>query len=128
MDTIILTYVFECILFPLISAGVAYLIYFLSAKIKELKSKTENETAQKYLDMLNDTITSCVIATSQTYVESLKKQGKFDKTAQEEAFKCTYENVIKLLTDEGKIYIENLVGDVQTYIYNQIEAEVNLTK
>lgn len=124
----ILTYIFECILFPLISAGVAYLIYFLNAKTKELKSKTDNEIAQKYLDMLNDTITSCVIATSQTYVESLKAQGKFDKAAQEEAFKRSYENVMKLLTDEGKEYIENLVGDIQTYIYNQIEAEVNLTK
>lgn len=124
----ILTYIFECILFPLISAGVAYLIYFLNAKTKELKSKTENEVAQKYLDMLNNTITSCVIATSQTYVESLKKQGKFDKAAQEEAFKRSYENVMKLLTDEGKEYIENLVGDIQTYIYNQIEAEVSVNK
>lgn len=124
----ILTYIFECILFPLISAGVAYLIYFLNAKTKELKSKTDNEIAQKYLDMLNDTITSCVIATSQTYVESLKKQGKFDKAAQEEAFKRSYENVMKLLTDEGKEYIENLVGDIQVYIYNQIEAEVSINK
>lgn len=124
----ILTYIFECILFPLVSAGVAYLIYFLNVKTKELKSKTENEVAQKYLDMLNNTITSCVIATSQTYVESLKKQGKFDKAAQEEAFKRSYENVMKLLTDEGKEYIENLVGDIQTYIYNQIEAEVSVNK
>lgn len=124
----ILTYIFECVLFPLISAGVAYLIYFLNAKTKELKSKTDNEVAQKYLDMLNNTITSCVIATTQTYVESLKAQGKFDKEAQEEAFKRTYENVVKLLTDEGKEYIENLVGDVQTYISNQIEAEVRINK
>ena len=39
--------------------------------------------------MLNETITKCVIATTQTYVETLKKEGKFDKTAQETAFSKT---------------------------------------
>jgi hypothetical protein len=36
--------------------------------------------------MLTDTITKCVIATNQTYVETLKKEGKFDLEAQEVAF------------------------------------------
>ena len=36
----------------------------------------------KYLSMLTETITSCVIATNQTYVEALKKEGKFDLEAQ----------------------------------------------
>jgi len=28
--------------------------------------------------MLADTVTKCVIATNQTYVETLKKEGRFD--------------------------------------------------
>ena len=40
----------------------------------------------KYLKMLSETITKCVIATNQTYVETLKKQGKFDEEAQKIAF------------------------------------------
>ena len=36
--------------------------------------------------MLSETITKCVVATNQTYVETLKKQGKFDKEAQKIAF------------------------------------------
>jgi hypothetical protein len=36
--------------------------------------------------MLNRTITECVIATNQTYVETLKQQGKFDEEAQKIAF------------------------------------------
>jgi len=36
--------------------------------------------------MLDDTITKCVIATNQTYVDSLKDKNAFDKAAQEEAF------------------------------------------
>jgi len=31
--------------------------------------------------MAVDTVTMCVVATNQTYVESLKKQGSFDETA-----------------------------------------------
>ena len=31
-----------------------------------------------YLDMLNTTISSAVLATTQTYVDALKKEGKFD--------------------------------------------------
>ena len=33
------------------------------------------------MNMLKKTISDCVIATNQTYVESLKTQGKFDANA-----------------------------------------------
>jgi hypothetical protein len=49
----------------------------------------DNELADKYVQMLTDTITACVIATNQTYVEPLKKQGKFDAEAQKHAFELT---------------------------------------
>lgn len=68
----ILTQIFELILFPLLIIGSTYLIYFLSVKTEEIKDKTDNDTFDKYLDMLNNTITQCVIATTQTYVSSLK--------------------------------------------------------
>ena len=78
--------------------------------------------------MINDTITDCVIATTQTYVDSLKKQGAFDAEAQKAAFKMTYEAVIKLLTDEATEYLNAAVGDLNLYITQKIEAEVNLNK
>ena len=78
--------------------------------------------------MLNNTITDCVIATTQTYVDSLKKQGTFDAEAQKVAFTMTYESVVKLLTDEATEYLNEAVGDLQLYITQKIEAEVNLNK
>lgn len=78
--------------------------------------------------MLNETITKCVIATTQTYVETLKKEGKFDKTAQETAFNKTYTAVLAILSDEAKKYLTEAVGDLNLYITQQIEAEVKLTK
>ena len=78
--------------------------------------------------MLSDTITECVIATTQTYVEALKKEGKFDKAAQETAFNKTYTAVLAILSDEAKKYLTEAVGDLNLYITQQIEAEVKLTK
>lgn len=124
----ILTQIFELILFPLLIIGSTYLIYFLSVKTKEIKDKTDNDTFDKYLDMLNNTITQCVIATTQTYVEALKKEGKFDAEAQKIAFQKTYDNVMSILTTESKYYLQTALGDLEAYVNNKIEAEVALNK
>ena len=69
-----------------------------------------------------------VIATNQTYVESLKKQGKFDAEAQKVAFNQTYEAVMCILSEEAKEYLNEAVGDLNLYITQKIEAEVQLNK
>lgn len=120
--------IFELVVYPVLSIGGIYLTYLISVKIKELKQKTNDNTANKYLDMLNDTITSAVLATTQTYVEALKKQGKFDLEAQKFAFQQTYDAVMKVLTDDAKKYIVEAIGDLETYVTNKIEAEVKITK
>ena len=124
----VLQNIFELVIYPVLSIGGIYLTYLISVKIKELKQKTNDDTAKKYLDMLNDTIAATVLATTQTYVEALKKQGKFDEAAQKEAFKQTYDAVMKVLTAEAIKYITVSVGDLETYVTNQIEAQVKLTK
>lgn len=120
--------IFELVVFPLLGIGTTYLIVLINTKIKELKKQSDNDLEKKYLDMLNDTITDCVLATNQTYVNELKKQGKFDMDAQKIAFQKTYENVMALLTDEAKKYLAEALGDLQTYVNNKIEAEVLLNK
>lgn len=124
----VLQNIFELVIFPVLSIGGIYLTYLISVKIKELKQKTNNDTAKKYLDMLNETIDNAVLATTQTYVEALKKEGKFDAEAQKAAFQQTYDAVMKVLTSEAMKYITESVGDLETYITNKIEAEVKLTK
>ena len=126
--TQVLKQIFELVVYPVLSIGGIYLTYLISVKIKELKQKTNDDTAKKYLDMLNETIASAVLATTQTYVEALKKEGKFDLDAQKEAFKQTYDAVMKVLTDEAIKYITSSVGDLETYVTNKIEAEVKITK
>ena len=78
--------------------------------------------------MLSKTITDCVIATNQTYVDSLKAQGKFDAEAQKKAFNMTLTAVLSILNDEAKEYLTAVYGDLNTYITKQIEAAVNKNK
>ena len=124
----ILTQLFEMVIFPLLGIVTVYLVFLIKAKINELKLKKDDDLFNKYLSMLENTITDCVIATTQTYVDSLKKQGAFDADAQKVAFTKTYTNVMKILTEDAKKYLEQALGDLESYIYNKIESEVALNK
>lgn len=120
--------IFQVCLIPLLGILTKYFIAFIAMKSEEMQKKTDNEMAQKYMQMASDTITACVIATNQTYVESLKAQGKFDREAQEVAFNKTLEAVLTLLNDEVKDYLTAAFGDLNAYLNTQIEAAVNGTK
>ena len=126
--TQVLEMIFKILVYPVLSLAGVYLTYLIRVKIKELQKHANDEMVDKYLGMLNDTIASAVLATTQTYVESLKKQGKFDSEAQKIAFQQTYDAIMKVLTAEAVKYITESVGDLETYITNKIEAEVKLTK
>ena len=78
--------------------------------------------------MLTDTISTCVIATNQTYVEALKDKNAFDEAAQKEAFKRTSDAVLAILSDEAKDYLSAAFGDLNKYIDERIEATVNANK
>ena len=116
-----------CII-PLLGILTAYIIKFINIKSDEIQTQVKNDTADKYISMLTDTITVCVIATNQTYVEALKKDNAFTAEAQKEAFNLTYDAIMNVLTDEAKKYLTEVYGDLTTYIGAKIEAEVNASK
>lgn len=126
--TTIIPQLFELVIFPLLGIATLFLVAFIGVKIQKMKRETNDDLAIKYWDMLNETITNCVLATTQTYVDTLKKQGKFDEEAQKIAFETTYQNVMSILTDEAKKYLITMVGDLEACVQNKIEAEVFLNK
>ncbi len=129
MDKVeLLREIFEIVILPILGALALFAVKWINAKAEELKAETEDATLEKYIDMLADTITQCVIATNQTYVEALKKEGKFDKEAQINAFNMTYQAVLAILSVEAKEYLTEAVGDLETFLIKQIEAEVNYNK
>jgi hypothetical protein len=124
----ILNKVFEVAVIPILGAATLYFIAFIDAKKKELKDKAKNEVTAKYIEMLDDTIINCVIATNQTYVDALKKAGSFDLEAQKHAFQLTYDAVMSILTDEAEMYLNEAIKDLNTYITNKIESGVVYAK
>ena len=119
---------FELCIIPLLAVLTGYAVQFIRVKKAELKGKSKNETAKKYADMVSQTIEDCVIATNQTYVESLKAQNAFDKEAQEIAFNKTLNAVMAILSEDAKAYIRETSGDLTFYLTQQIEIKVNKTK
>ena len=120
--------ILEVCVIPLLGILTAYFVKFINVKSGEIQNKIDNDTADKYVAMLADTISACVIATNQTYVEALKKENAFTVEAQKEAFELTYNAVMTVLTDDAKSYLTAIYGDLTTYITNKIEAEVNISK
>lgn len=116
--------ILEGVLIPLLIILTRYLIVFLNAKRNELKEKTNNDLANKYIDMIYTTVTNCVIATNQTYVDALKEQGSFDKTAQVIAFNQTLEAVKRMLSADALNYIHSITEDTDFYLSKLIEASV----
>lgn len=124
----ILYQIVEGCLVPLLGILTAYIVKFIKVKSAEIQNKVDNDTADKYIAMLDDTISACVIATTQTYVEALKKENAFTKEAQQEAFDLTFNAVMDVLAEDAKEYLTNIYGDLSAYISNKIEAKVNLNK
>ena len=120
--------IFEVCIIPLLGILTTYLVMFIKKKSEALQKETDNELYKKYIALLDETITKCVIATNQTYVESLKDKNAFDAEAQKKAFEMTYESVIAILSNEAQNYLSEAVGDLNTYITKAIEAQVNVSK
>jgi hypothetical protein len=127
MPEIVIQIIQVCVI-PLLGILTKYLVDYLTAKRNEINSKIDNETAQKYTNMIYQTVVDCVIATNQTYVDSLKKSGSFDEAAQKEAFNRTMNAIMTILSDDAKEYITEATGDLNTYLTQLIESEVNKRK
>lgn len=119
---------FDLVICPLIITLGLYLVAFIRNKAIELKNKNKSEKDDKYIDRITEIVTLCVVTTTQTYVDSLKKLGQFDQNAQVEAFNKTKDAVMSMLNDELKDFIVDTFGDLNEYLNTQIEATVSCTK
>ena len=129
MEWLTLLYeILDVCIIPLLGILTAYIVKYINIKSKEIQSNVDSDTADKYIAMLADTITACVMATNQTYVEALKKKNAFTIEAQKEAFNLTYNAVMAVLTEDAKHYLAETYGDLTAYITTKIEAEVNVSK
>lgn len=124
----ILQQIFELCVIPLLGILTTYLVKLIRKKNKELDEKVSKEVSRKYINMLADTITDCVVSTNQTYVDALKESNAFDKEAQKKAFELTYNKIMNILTEDAKEYLTTIYGDLEIYITTKIESEIKFYK
>ena len=124
----LLNQIFQLCIVPLLGVLTTFVVNWIKKKSAELQQKTENELLDKYIGLLSDTITTCVIATNQTYVDELKDRNAFTVEEQKKALNMTYQNVMKIIGADAQDILSSAVGDLEEYVMNMIEAQVKVNK
>lgn len=120
--------IIQAVIIPAIPIVVAYLVKLLKAKTEQTATKIINELVRHYLQEAIDSVLQAVTYVSQTYVDSLKKQGKFDAEAQKIAFNTAKDIALQLLTEDAKNLITDLYGDLTVWLDTKIEQTVKEQK
>ena len=106
----------------------AYLVQYLRRKSEQIIAQTDNMTIKAFLTEATDAVSTAVTYTSQTFVDALKKEGKFDKDKQQEALKKSLDKAISLLSESAKNALTDIYGNLEAYLTSKIEAEVRSQK
>lgn len=117
----VLSVVVSAVVLPLISLIGAKLVSFINTKIN-------NDKASKMMEEATNIVTNAVRSVFQTYVESLKKQGTFDKESQVYALEKAKSTALNQMSDEIKSYIKSNYGNINTWLLTQIEATISKLK
>lgn len=121
--------IFINILSCIVTVIILPLITLLGSKlIKWISKKINDENVEKNLIKATNIILNAVKYVLQTYVDNLKKEGKFTKDAQLIAFNKAKEIVLSQFNEEIKSYIKDNFGDIDSWIDVQIEASINNLK
>lgn len=117
----IISVLVTAIIIPLISIGGTQLIKLINSKIKNVETAKQLTTATQI-------VTNATRSVFQTYVESLKAEGKFDAHSQVVALERAKDIAISQMTTDVKKYIETNYGNLDNWLTTQIEATINLLK
>ena len=118
----------QIVLIPLLTALTGIIVKWINSKANELSANTDNIYLRQAIGMLNDSISTAVVAINQTYVEELKKENAFTPEAQKEAFEKVYQTAMNSLTEQAKAYLNTYIGDIEQYVKDRIEQEVVINK
>ncbi len=123
MDELLITLI-QAVIIPAIPILAAFIARYLKVSADQATAKIENDLIRFYLEEATEVVLQAVTYTAQTYVDSLKAQGTFDKEAQREAFNKTKNVAAKLITTEVREALEVVYGDVDTWLEAKIEQLV----
>lgn len=112
------------VLYTLIICALMIVVRFGVQLIRTKTAEIKNTEVQQVIDNIGD----IVIMVSQTFVDSLKESGNFDKEAQAKAFDMAKTAALNGMSDSMKKYIDKYCGGLDEWLRIQIEAWVKKNK
>lgn len=89
-----------------------------------LKAKTNNETLKYVIDELDQTVVTGVDYIQQTFVEQLKKDGKFDSEKQKEALDKAVNVIWNDLSDRTVNFLKDNSIEIEKIIVKYVESYI----
>ena len=116
------------ILIPLLITIITICICTITSKVAKNAAESAPSKYSGIIYALENIVNKAVITTNQTFVNELKRQGKFDKKAMEEAYNKTFNSIVASLSQSFFEYIDKEAIDIDTLLKNMIETSVNWNK
>ena len=108
-----------------VGVGLAGLIALLFAKLNSwLSAKIKDVKIQNALLAVSEVVQNSVLAVQQTFVDQLKKDGKFDKEAQAKALQEALRLSMSNISAELREQVEILYPDFEQWIKTMIESVI----
>ena len=116
------------ILIPLLITIITICICTMTSKVAKDATRLAPSKYSEIIYGLENIVNKAVITTNQTFVNELKRQGKFDKEAMEEAYNKTFNSIVASLSQSFFEYIDKEAIDIDTLLKNMIETSVDWNK
>ena len=120
----ILIAVITCVI-PILALNAERII---KTKQQEISNRIVNDHLKDAFNVAVNIIEDVTMETTGTYVDALKKAGKFDKEAQQIALKMSVDKAKHLISTDGVEAINTFVGDLDTFIVTKIESFIRSNK
>lgn len=127
MKDVMLT-ILQVVLIAVIPVIAAYVCRFLKAKRDEVEASETVGMSDFIIREALDAVIAAVSYVCQTYVDGLKKSGKFSVENQKYAFQLAYDKASLIITQEAKDFIASVYGSFSAWLTMQIEAQVRMQK
>ncbi len=120
---------FWTILWSALGTVVTALVSWLSATaIVWLNKKIKDKDIARWSSAVAEIIFNAVQCIQQTFVDDMKKAGKFDAEAAKQAKNKAMAIIKGQLTEELRKYITDNFGDMEEWLMNQIESVIHQLK
>lgn len=117
-------FLLETLVVTLVAILTKYMIPAIKSMIDRNLSAIENEKIEATLKHVNDILFDITAETTQTFVDNMKKEGKWDEQSKKEAYEQTRQKALLMISTEAKELIGELYTDFDTWLQTQIESSV----